>query len=189
MAFLLSIRKGGDEVKHAIWTSVRMIGFFCGIYILLLALATRVFAETSTINLGTRILTFEITAIFLIGYFICKLRNISGTQFILYCQSLILSVLLCTLFLLSGPALVERSLTVYLMEKISDGNGQVNQVDLTNMAREQWWEGKNQVEFRLNEEIEGGYIVRNPDETFSVGILGHFVVNFARLTKRIFALN
>ena len=116
-------------------------------------------------------------------------RKITGNILAQVFIALVLGAVASYAFLIAFPALVDRSLTVYLLSTISNSNNGLTNSELHDVASNGWWPAVDQVGRRISEESALGLIRQNSTGQYVITGLGEVSVWFFRLVQQVFALD
>lgn len=176
--------------KGYILGSAATFGLFFTIFVAALFVAVRIFPQGPIVPLGINLLINE-TALFLVAIIVffkkSKKEGRLITNFVLI-QSLALALVTSTLFLMTGPALADRSLTLFMLTNISQDQGSTAG-RLSEISESNWWHGMDQIDSRLREQVEAGLLKVEPNGVYVATARGELVVTGTKILTRIFNLN
>jgi divalent metal cation (Fe/Co/Zn/Cd) transporter len=137
--------------------------------------------SSGLISIGILAATW-ILALCFIAFKLASLRKWI-TQFIL---AILLGATVSLALLISGPALMDRSLTVYMLSSIS--NSPRDEIQLDELATNRWWPAVDQVGKRLDEQQRLGLIKIGSNGDFELTESGKLSVELSRMMQKIFNL-
>jgi hypothetical protein len=91
--------------------------------------------------------------------------------------------------IVSGPALAERSLTIYLLETLASVNEPMEKSQLEVATTKGWWPAYDQTAIRINEQLALGNIVRVEGQGYILTNRGKAFAKIAEIQAQIFSLN
>ena len=99
---------------------------------------------------------------------------------------MILSTLGVMLFILAGPGLAERSLTMFLISVVDSSQSGQELETLRRVSQFNWWGASDQTEIRVNEQIDAGIFNLNEYGIYEITPKGRIVAIGIRLISKVF---
>lgn len=98
-------------------------------------------------------------------------------------QLVIIALLTSYIFAISVPTVIDRSLSIYILEKIEQRGGGIQQAGFPQVFVEEYMPEHRLVDVRLTEQLESGTIVME-DGCVKLTAKGEAVVKFSRFYRR-----
>jgi hypothetical protein len=160
---------------------IHSIGLILG-----LILTIRVVKSLSIFGFGMKLVIREFFFALVILISVSVIANTNFAIFYTYLLSLILSTLGVTLFILAGPGLAERSLTMFLIVVVFSSQGEYDLKTLKRISQNAWWESSDQTETRVNEQLEAKIFQMNESGFFQLTQKGRMAAIGISLISKIF---
>ena len=153
------------------------------------AFSRYIFPNEQLLSSGLAILVGLFSIGLVSGLGVLKLRKLADAQTINYLVVvLLLGSMVGYSFLISGPALIDRSLTVYMLSSISNSDSGLSENSLKKIGKYKWWPAVDQVGKRITEQENLGLIERTSEGNYEITPKGRFSVWFFRLIQSVFSL-
>ena len=154
--------------------------------ILGLAIAARRVKLPSVFRLGMKLVVLDFVLIVSIISIAALLSKADFLTFYIYLNSMILSTLGVMLFILAGPGLAERSLTMFLISAVDSSQSGQELETLRRVSQFKWWGASDQTEIRVNEQIDAGVFNLNEYGIYEITPKGRIVAIGIRLISKVF---
>jgi|688.fasta_scaffold200307_2 hypothetical protein len=116
---------------------------------------------------------------------------IKGTKisFAFLFKKLLISAIITTIFYTNVILIMERSLSVHLLNQVSDESKNVNPQNVEEQIFDSWQNGDFQIVKRLDEQIAIGNIEFTKDGRFELTVKGNLINKIVQGLQTIFKLN
>ena len=118
-----------------------------------------------------------------------KTSSLSSLRLQRYTYGILIAFLFNLNFVVIGPAIIDRSLTVFILSSLDNQSRSMTSNELQQTAQEGWWDAGRQIEYRLKEELLLGNIEQTFPDQFCVTNSGRKYLGIARFISMIFTLD
>ena len=140
------------------------------------------------ISIGFKYIVIIFLILLLIISIVCIFKR-TKIFFVFLVKNLLISAIITTIFYTNVILIMERSLSVYLLNQVSDKSKNINPQNVEEQIFDSWQNGDFQITKRLDEQIAIGNIEFAQDGRYELTVKGNLINKIIQGIKTILNLN
>jgi hypothetical protein len=179
-----------SKLLKTIWGHTFVPVFFTLCFLLVLAFTRFLNPDYSFLPTALGILFIStMFGICLVVLFKKKISVLNPCSLQKYAYGVVIAFLLNLTFIVLGPAIIDRSLTIFLLSSLDNQSISMSSDNLQMTAEDNWWDAGRQIDYRLKEELILGNIFQVPSGQYCISDSGKVYLKLARFMSKIFSLD